>query len=300
MRERLPKMSQLVALQKVVQTGSINAAAKALGMSQPAVSRTIRELEETLQVQLLVRGAEGVRMTEAGKSFAANCSLILQSLRRAKAQSLALGGRTEARVSVGVSPISARSILVPALSALGREIPGCEFHVEAGPIERHLPQLRDGTLDFAIGNADANISLAALALEPLFECPFYFVCARGNPFENARSLAELSGAKWWITGEHRVMERKSSAFRAIVSRQILSTRTNTVGIPMVLEHGYLALLSTVQIRHFRNLLSIIPIRDVSVTGRYVVARLKDMPLTSSAERLLALMHREADAYPWTL
>jgi LysR family tdc operon transcriptional activator len=300
MQEKLPKMNQLVALQSVVQTGSINAAAKTLGMSQPAVSRTIRELEEALQVQLLVRGAEGVRLTEAGKSFAANCSLILQSLRRAQAQSLALGGKCETRVSIGVSPITARSILVPALSSLGREFPECEFHVEAGPIERHLPQLRDGTLDFAIGNAEAKLSGGDLALEPLFECPFFFVCARGSAYESARSLSELSGARWWITGEHRVMERKSSAFRALAKGQSLSTRSNTVGIQMVLRHGYLALLSTVQIRHFRDQMSIIPIRDVSVTGRYVAVRLKDMPMTSSAERLLALMHREADAYCWKL
>ena len=299
MSERLPKLTQLRALEAAVRYGSINAAASALGVAQPSLSRSIRELEETLHVQLLVRGTSGVTLTEAGASFAENTSLILRALDRARDEAVFLGGRSGTEVSIGISPITTRSILVPALSSLAREFPLCRYHVEEGPLERHAEQLRRGVLDFAIGNADAEVAFGDFVSEPLFECPFFFVCAKGSPYEKARKLSDLEGARWWVTGEHRVMERKDLRFRTLSMEGSLSTRSNTVGIPMILRHGYLALLSQVQIHTFRDQVSVIPIEGCPVIGRYTLIRLKDVPLTSAAQRLIVLMQREAHGYRWS-
>jgi len=61
----LPKLNQLQALRQVAYSGSIRSAARELGQSQPALSRTLRELEQTLGTQLLLRSKEGVVLTEA-------------------------------------------------------------------------------------------------------------------------------------------------------------------------------------------------------------------------------------------
>ena len=95
------------------------------------------------------------------------------------------------------------------------------------------------------------------------------------------------------------MEKKDLRFRTLGMEGSLSTRSNTVGIPMILEHGYVALLSLVQLRAFGDRMSVIPIEGCSVTGRYTLIRLKDVPLTSAAQRLIVLMEREARNYRWS-
>ena len=60
----LPKILQLKTFQEVIRRGSIRAAARALNQSQPAISRAIKELEHTLNTQLIVRGAKGMMLTE--------------------------------------------------------------------------------------------------------------------------------------------------------------------------------------------------------------------------------------------
>ncbi|WP_321196225.1 LysR family transcriptional regulator [Lelliottia amnigena] len=65
----LPKLQQLKVFQQVIRSGSIRGAARALGQSQPAVSRTLRELEQTLETRLIVRGNQGMTLTETGRAF---------------------------------------------------------------------------------------------------------------------------------------------------------------------------------------------------------------------------------------
>ena len=66
----LPKLQQLKVFQQVIRSGSIRGAARALEQSQPAVSRTIRELEQILETQLINRSSQGMTLTETGRAFA--------------------------------------------------------------------------------------------------------------------------------------------------------------------------------------------------------------------------------------
>lgn len=79
----LPKMQQLHVFRQVVRSRSIRGAARVMGQSQPAVSRTLRELEQTLSAQLFLRGNEGITLTEAGEAFSRRAEWILEELQRA-------------------------------------------------------------------------------------------------------------------------------------------------------------------------------------------------------------------------
>ncbi len=297
---RLPKMSQLVAFHAVVKHGSINAAAKSLNMAQPSLSRSIKELEELLNVQLIVRGSAGVTLTPSGVSFATNTSMILETTTRAIDESYMLSGKTDMLLRFGLSTITARSIAQPALTAFMREFPNCRFHVDDNPIERHMEQLKNGFLDFATGNASGDVSFAGVSVDPLFECPFYICCAKGHPLENARHLSELTNADWWITGEHRIMERENLEFKMFNLRRSMSTRAFIVGAELLLKNQFLALLSTVQIKSLGASVSVIPIENFNCIGRFSIFRAKNRPLTRAAERMIALMHIVADHYDFSL
>ena len=192
MKSRLPKMAQLEALNAIVKYGSINAAARALNIAQPSLSRSIKELEELLNTQLIIRGSMGISLTPAGESFATNSAMILESMTRAIDQTYLMSGKTDTLVRFGGSPISVRSVVRPALECLMDEFPNCRIHVDDNPIERHIKQLRNGFLDFAIGNGGSEVSLSEFIVEPLFECPFYITCVKGHPLENATHLSDAS------------------------------------------------------------------------------------------------------------
>ena len=297
---RLPKTQQLSVFQAVVRLHSINAAAKSLNMSQPSVTRIIKDLEECLGTQLIIRSSQGITLTPAGKSFATNTSFFLENLTRAMNEAVNIYGKTNARVRFGCSAITAGSIATPAVRQLMREFPESSCHIDDAPIERNMKHIRDGYLDFAIGKADANVSFSEFEQEALFECPFYICCRKGHPLENSTKLEDLLGASWWITGHHRVMETTYPIFTEFKAKRAFSTRSFIVGYPMLLENDYLAILSTIQIRNHADKISVIPIENFESIGRYVLIYLKSVPMTHISRRLITLLHSYADEYPWAI
>ena len=78
------KIHQIRAFVEVARQGSIRGASRMLNMSQPALSKSIQELEEGLAAQLFFRRSKGVTLTDAGESFYQHASLILEELRAAQ------------------------------------------------------------------------------------------------------------------------------------------------------------------------------------------------------------------------
>lgn len=293
-----PKLSHLKALKQVAYYGSINATAKALNIPQPTLSRTVKELEEILKVPLIVRGSHGISLTKSGKRFAAQASSIISQLESATAEARALANIGESTLSVGLSPISINSIWDPAVDRLLKDFQHCQLSVEDNPLEINLSRVRDGTLDLAVGNADADVSLTEFAVEPLMDCPFAVVCRKGHPLENATRFEEIQNANWWITGELKVCMRKRADFREINLNQSLHTRSHIVGLPLIFSHSFLALLSSVQIKKYREHLSIIPIQGLNVIGHYALVYKKNVPLSSIATSMINYLHDEARKVDW--
>src|SRR5258707_5422492 len=97
------KLHQIRDLLAVAEKGSLRAAARHLGLAQPSISRSIRELERELEVPLLERHARGTVLTPTGRRFAARASAAASELRRAREGNAQLhrdaAGRLEARPS---------------------------------------------------------------------------------------------------------------------------------------------------------------------------------------------------------
>ena len=76
------RFNQIRDLLAVVEAGSLRAAARRIGVSQPAISKSIAQLEREVQAQLLVRTAQGVMLTAAGRAFVARGRVIHGELRK--------------------------------------------------------------------------------------------------------------------------------------------------------------------------------------------------------------------------
>ena len=97
------KLSQLRSFLSVAEHGSIRAAARALGMSQPAVTQAMRELELSVDAPLLQRGTAGVELTVYGRSLVRRASVIQREMERAVAEIEEIRDGSSGLISIAIS-----------------------------------------------------------------------------------------------------------------------------------------------------------------------------------------------------
>ncbi len=124
--DRLQAMSTYV---QVVQTGSFSAAARVLRLGQPAVSKTIAQLEQHLQVRLLMRSTQGLTPTEAGLRFYEHAQVVLQEVEEAELAARGAGANLSGRLRVSAATTFARLHVIPALPRFLKAHPELEIDV---------------------------------------------------------------------------------------------------------------------------------------------------------------------------
>lgn len=190
-RVRLNQIRDFVA---VVESGGIRAAARKLGVSQPAITRSVRGLETELRARLLQRTPTGVVLTESGRAFLARARAAQSELRKAGEEADRMG-QSLGSVAFGVGP-TARIIVPEAVNRFREKFPRTPVHVAEGLPQLLLPLVREETLDFAICRQALGKPDSALTFRPLFRNDFVVVARKGHSLEGARSLAQLVDANW--------------------------------------------------------------------------------------------------------
>lgn len=192
------QLTQLRNFIAVVQSGSVRGAARLLEISQPSLTRSIRQLEEELQTSLLERTARGVKPTPAGQAFFARSRLIQHELQRAHQEIADLRGQEGGTVAFGVSPQAAIHIVPPAVSQFRLSHRHTDIRIVDGLSHRLLPQLREGALDFVIGPRPQGDVDASIERHALFTNRFVIAARRGHALRDARSLRDLQKAQWVV------------------------------------------------------------------------------------------------------
>ncbi len=167
-------------------------AADASAISQPALSVQIRELEETLGIQLVERSARQVRLTSFGEDFLTRVQAILQSVDELGDLARAAQDRLVGRLRIGVIPTIAPYLLPPVIRTLAETSPELDLHVRETITPRLIDELAEGRLDTAI--VALPVSEPWLTEVPLFSERFVLVRpgdARGLPVPDAESLKEM-------------------------------------------------------------------------------------------------------------
>jgi LysR family transcriptional regulator, regulator of abg operon len=196
------RLTQIRDFLAVVEAGSIRAAARALRVSQPALTKSIRQLEEELGAVLVARSVRGAQPTEFGRAFLARARAVNADLRRAHEEIAQLRGSREGSLAIGSAPGPALGLLPEALVRLRRRWPQASLRiVDISPPEV-LPALREGSLDLALSARIGPLAEATsdCLIEPLYLNQTAIVARRGHPLARARRLAELGQAEWVRTG----------------------------------------------------------------------------------------------------
>jgi LysR family transcriptional regulator, regulator of abg operon len=144
------RLNQIRDLLAVVEAGSLRAAARRIGVSQPSISKSIAQLEREVQAQLLLRTAQGVMLTAAGRAFVARGRVIHGELRKVHDDLAALRGIAEGAVSFGSGPAVTFPLVPDAMSRFRSKWPRAHVRIREGMRNALLPLVRDETLDFSI------------------------------------------------------------------------------------------------------------------------------------------------------
>src|SRR5450755_655337 len=145
-------VSRIGVLRAVARHGSFSSAAEALGYTQPAVSRQVATLEAETGAVLVIRAANGARLTDAGEVLVRHAEVIFTALDDAENELRAVMGLKAGRFRLATFSSAAASI-VPLAIARFREIhPGVELVVEMLEPLDSIPRLRCGELDLALSN----------------------------------------------------------------------------------------------------------------------------------------------------
>lgn len=232
----------------VVESGSLTRTSQRLNISQPALSKSLRHLEEELGAKLLERGPRGIKVTKFGDVFYRRARSIKAEFRRAREDLDALIGSTAGEVAVGSTPgpgILDR-ILPEAIYRVAVKRPDLKFSIRSGTASQLLPSLTSGELDFLFTVLDSNVRGPNLRVEPLFEDQFMLVVNRRHPLLKAETitLQDFSAYRWVMLQDasnlwHSVAERAKNqgiAMKApiesnsVVFVRTLTSRTDAIGI----------------------------------------------------------------------
>ena len=179
----------------VAESENVSRAALKLHVSQPALSRQIRDLEEELGFVLLARGAKSVRLTAAGKTFQVEAQAVLQRVEEAlkAARAVATGGRGE--LHVGYAPSLTTRILPPALRAFQAGLPNVRVLLYDLSTEEMLGRLRDGALQIAFLIRPSPARLRGLRFENLRRESLCLAVAPGHRLARRRTVRLLDFAR---------------------------------------------------------------------------------------------------------
>lgn len=146
----------------VVRADGFGAAARALGVSQPAVSRAVRDLEREVGEPLLERGARGVRPTALGRALFDHAQAVATAERGAEEVIASARGLERGALHVGASTTIATYLLPPLIGAFARAHPGVDLRLSAVHTRALLPLVRRYEVDLALAEAPVEDPLVAV------------------------------------------------------------------------------------------------------------------------------------------
>jgi len=285
---RLRQIQNFVA---VVESGSIRAAARKLGVSQPAITKSVRGLEAELRSQLVQRTPQGIVPTPSGRAFFARARVVQAELRKAGEEVMQLGGEHTGLVTFGVGPISATRIMPEAVIRFRDQCPSAQLRIVEGYTHTLLPLVRDETLDLALAaRPDAQLD-PAFAFRPLYRFEYVVVARKGHPLRNARSLAQLANAEWISfmppKSPVRPLDRIFSFAGLPGPRQMVQCDSYNVALALLAKTDMLGLISSWMLKESRarDLLQQIAVTEPMPSYTVGIFTRMDPPLTPLAAAL---------------
>lgn len=211
------KFRHLQTFIEVARQKSVGRAADVLSLTQPAVTRTIRELEDYLGVDLIEREGRGIRISRFGEVFLKHAGESISAVRRGVDSIAQARNSLGPPLRIGALPTASASLMPDAVAAFLKAGTGSLATVVTGENRWLLDALRVGDLDLVVGRLAAPERMTGLHFEPLYTEEVVFAVRGGHPLLKRRnfSLGEI--------GSYTVlMPTQGSVIRPFVDRFLVT------------------------------------------------------------------------------
>jgi DNA-binding transcriptional LysR family regulator len=286
-------LKHLRLIAAIAEHRQVSLAADALGMTQPAASRTLAEAEARVGVPLFERHPKGMLPTNAGEGLARRARNILDELTDAadEVERLRLG--RGGIVRIGTVTGAAVGYVVPAIRALKEQSPEAEVHVDDANSEELISGLLALRHDMILGRVPMRMAPAGLSMQRARGEQVQIVASAGHAAaaRDAVSLADLVGAEWVMQGPGAPIRRAVEDAFLNLGAPLPRNVTNTASLLMALAQLRNPVVVTPVSQEVAHLLTagrsdlvILPVQEPILVAPYSLITLRDRRLSPVAVR----------------
>ena len=179
------KLSHLRMMAAFAQTAHMGQAAHVLGITQPAASRLVAEIERICGYAVHTRAGRGVELTEVGHALAQRAARILMELRETAREVNEFGQGSLGQVAIGAVTAPALDIVLPSLRMVEMAYPNMKIDVTVSSSDLLYAQLLDGTLDFIIARIPSGVAAQGVDAQMVAGEPVDLVVRKSHPLAQA-------------------------------------------------------------------------------------------------------------------
>lgn len=223
----------------VVARRSMRAAAQDLGVTQPALTKAIRRLEDSFGAPLFERQARGVTPTAYGAAVLRHAKDVKAALGAAYDEVAALKSGSEGLIKIGAGPSWQETVLPDAIADLRTVRPGIRVHITGGGDDQLKEQLKSGSLDFVLAAVPETARLdPQLAWQPLMADQYCIIADVKHPIRRKAGIRaeDLLGYPWILPPATSFMVgRLHHQLRAAgLPAPVPSIETDVIGLKLAL------------------------------------------------------------------
>jgi len=294
------QLHQIEAVVAITETGSFRKAAEVLGRTQPTLTKTVKALEESINLVIFYRTPRGVQLTEGGERLYKRACTVMADVRAMQDEVKQLAGFDGGRVRIGVSPVGGTVIMPRALRQFRKRWPHVEIDLINVMYPDSVSQLREAAIDMVLGPVPELDTHGSVIIERLFDIDMVVATHATNPLRHTRHLAELSEAHWIIHGSK---EGPSSLFAGTFAGRVgpmpkafTNCHSLSATIALIQETSAFCVLSqqlfdTIAPSHG---IVVVPIADRLPKFQLSLVTQKTRPLTPAAADLAQHIRRRAN------
>ena len=296
------KLNALRALIAAIDTGSLRSAAKKLDVSQPALTKMVKELEAELGAPLLERSTTGVIPTAQGKILYARATAATRELDEAAQQIGQMGGRMVGELSVGAVPLALLMLIPEAVRTFSAEYPSIMLQLREELNVAQLSQLHQKAVDVIVGPIPKDMRPGEYHIERLMNIEMAVVTRRGNhAAARATRLSQLQDARWVYTSlsGHTGYVRNLFEQHELPPPPPAAIVNSTLGLISLIAYGDCVGLMPLPIAEHAAVqpyLSIVPLKEGPLTLEVGAMVRSEALLKPMVRKFLVHLHRAA-AHP---
>lgn len=298
--ETLPKTHYFIIFQEVVRCGSIRAAARSLGLTQPSITKTIHDIENYFGLELIIRNNTGVELTDAGKLLLPHSRTVLRDLTLAVNDMRRLLSEPVNEIAFGFSSLVGFTAMPDIVQQFNELCPAARLTMQEAQLSTLLPALREGRLDFAIGTITPDMPVQNLTIHPLFDAEFAYISAQNHPLAACETLNALQHARWALP---RTDMGYYQALSELLENNVVNTdrvvRTDSIItiFNLVAHAGFITVLARAMSAPFDGCqFAEVPVREMLPRAHYALVYSKNRRVSPGAEALISVIRE----YNWSI